>query len=189
MKKLSIYLILVFVLLFSTPIKIAQKVHNPPIETEVIEKKVEPIPEPVKPEVIVKEKPIATKPTVTTPSRGDILDQDKVILLAKLIQSEALSESYEGKLWVGAVVINRMRVYDKSMKEIIYQKSQFSGIHSNLFNSKPNKDCIRAARELLEGNLVSRTVLYFVNLNIARPSWINNVRRITKIGGHTFYKD
>jgi len=130
----------------------------------------------------------ALKQATPTLSRGAILNQDKVTLLAKLIQSEALSESYEAKLWVGSVVINRMRVYDKSMREIIYQRSQFSGIYSNLFNSEPSRDCIKAAEELLSGNLKSKKVLYFVNLNVVRPAWINNVKRVTKVGVHTFYR-
>ena len=184
-KKFTISMMIAFILLFLNPAEVAQEQHKPIIETEIIEKKVE-----VKPKVItVKKKPVVVKSKPITPSRGATLNQDKVILLAKLIQSEALSESYEGKLWVGAVVINRMRVYDKSLSEVIFQRNQFDGTHTKLFNSYPSKSCIKAATEVLNGNLVSREALYFVDLNLCNPSWIDDVERITKIETHTFYRE
>jgi len=117
------------------------------------------------------------------------LNSSEVALLARLIQAESLSESYEGKLWVGSVVINRMRVYNKSMKTIIFEKYQFAGTQGRLFNIEPSKECIQAATDVLSGNLRSKEVLYFVDLHLCNPSWIKDVVRITKIGTHTFYKE
>lgn len=179
-KKFTISIMLVFLMLFSNPSLIAKESPTIIIETKVVSK--------VKPK-LSKPKPIVKKSKSSTLSRGAELNRDKVILLAKLIQSEALSESYEGKLWVGAVVVNRMRVYDKSLSEVIFQNHQFDGTHTKLFQVEPSGSCIRAAEEVLSGNLVSREVLYFVDLSICNPSWINDVKRITRIDTHTFYRE
>lgn len=192
-KKYSISIILVLIMIFNNPIGIAKE--SPTIiETKIVTKVKPKLPIPktvvLKPHknIKVKKSPVVKSKLITS-SRGTTLNQDKVILLAKLIQSEALSESYEGKLWVGAVVINRMRVYKKSLSEVIYQRHQFDGTQTKLFKSEPSKSCMKAAIEVLNGNLVSREVLYFVDLNLCNPSWINDVERIVKIETHTFYRE
>ena len=54
-------------------------------------------------------------------------------LLATVIASEALSESYEGKLAVANVIINRLisGKWGNSISDVVYAKGQFSG--SSLF--------------------------------------------------------
>ena len=82
---------------------------------------------------------------------------DDVTLLAALIQCEAGSEPYEGKLAVGAVVVNRMRSggYPESVYGVIYQKGQFtpaaSGKVASVAAKGPSSSCIQAAREALSG--------------------------------------
>ena len=197
LKKTMIIMLTVSLVMFNNIYTSADDNNVPIIKTKVvIIPKPKPKPLKKKPKIIKKVTPkpkaIIPKKVVSksriTPSRGDSIDTDNIILLAKLIQSEALSESYEGKLWVGAVVVNRMRVYNKSMSEIIYQQSQFSGIHGDLFNSNPSRSCVGAAREILNGNNPDREILYFANLNICSPSWVNEVREVAQVDSHTFYR-
>jgi len=130
------------------------------------------------------------KPISRGGSPSDITpNNDEVMLLARLIQSESLDEPYEGKLWVGSVVVNRMRVYRKSMNQIIFQKSQFDGTKTKLFNSEPSEECITASKQILIGNIVSSEVLYFVDLRKCNPSWVRNLRVVTRVGTHTFYTE
>ncbi len=86
-------------------------------------------------------------------------------LLSALIYCEAQSEIYRGKLAVGIVVMNRVRSgkYPDSVKEVIYQKSQFTPARSGSledalkayddgkFTSDDEKECIKAAKAALEG--------------------------------------
>ena len=135
---------------------------------------------------------VLTTPKVT--SRGgdvssEIYKQNEIILLAKLIQSEALAESYQGKLAVGSVVLNRMEYSKSSMTKVIYSKDQFSGVGGKLFSQNPNDDCMSAARDVLNGNKPVGNSTYFVNLKIAKPSWIKYVRFVKRIGNHWFYKE
>ena len=107
-------------------------------------------------------------------------------LLANLIYCEAGGEPYEGKLAVGAVVINRMlsSVYPDTMVGVIYQRRQFSPVGSGrlelaLANNKANADCYRAAEEAMSGMSNVGNCVYF-------RTPIEGLTGIS-IGGHIFY--
>jgi N-acetylmuramoyl-L-alanine amidase len=86
-------------------------------------------------------------------------------LLSALIYCEAGGESYNGKLAVGIVVMNRVRAsaFPDSVKSVIYQKYQFGPVRngalnkalseydSGKFTSSREKECIKAAKEALSG--------------------------------------
>lgn len=82
-------------------------------------------------------------------------------LLSALIYCEANGESYNGKLAVGIVVMNRVRSksYPNTVKGVIYQKYQFGPVSNGSLNKalarydngKLDKDCIKAAKEALSG--------------------------------------
>jgi N-acetylmuramoyl-L-alanine amidase len=86
-------------------------------------------------------------------------------LLSTLIYCEAQGESYNGKLAVGIVVMNRLRSnrYSDTLKGVIYQKYQFSPVTNGTlkkalaeydkgnFTSSAEKACIKAAKAALNG--------------------------------------
>ena len=86
-------------------------------------------------------------------------------LLSALIYCEAGGESYNGKLAVGIVVMNRVRAsaFPDSVKSVKYQKYQFGPVRngalnkalseydSGKFTSSREKECIKAAKEALSG--------------------------------------
>ena len=82
---------------------------------------------------------------------------DEVLLLAALIQCEAGSEIYEGKVAVGAVVLNRVRSsrYPNTISEVIYSPGQFTpagnGKVAAVLANGPKESCIEAAQEALNG--------------------------------------
>ncbi len=83
-----------------------------------------------------------------------IASVDDLMLLAALIHIEAGAESYEGQVAVGAVVMNRVKskTYPNTIKEVIYQKSQFSTARiPTVLANGPLESCIRAAREAMDG--------------------------------------
>ncbi len=87
-------------------------------------------------------------------------------LLSALIYCEANGESYNGKLAVGIVVMNRKRAgaFPDTVKGVIYQKYQFgpasNGALNNAleqydngkFTSSSEKECIKAAKAALSGS-------------------------------------
>lgn len=86
-------------------------------------------------------------------------------LLSALVFCEAQSESYNGKLAVAIVVMNRVRsnLFPDTLKGVIYQKYQFSPARNGSlkralaeydngkFTSSLEKDCIKAAKAALSG--------------------------------------
>ena len=82
---------------------------------------------------------------------------DEVLFLAALIQCEAGSECYEGKVAVGAVVLNRVRSgrYPGSITDVISSPGQFtpygSGLVDAVMANGPKDSCIQAAQEALNG--------------------------------------
>lgn len=98
---------------------------------------------------------------------------DELMLLACLIHAEAGNQTYEGKLAVANVVLNRVKSskFANSISGVIYQKGQFSVASSgslkkqlnqySSYNSNSQKLSIQAAKDALAGvnNIGKR--LYF----------------------------
>ena len=81
-----------------------------------------------------------------------------VTLLAALIQCEAGSESYEGQLAVGAVVVNRVKSasYPNTVSDVIFASGQFTPAGSGkvarvIANGTISSSCMQAASEALSG--------------------------------------
>lgn len=118
-------------------------------------------------------------------SEVSFADGDRA-LLAAIIYCEAGGEPYEGKLAVGAVVINRVLSsrYPDTVVGVIYQKSQFSPVASGrlelaLTTGKATAACYQAADEAMSGVTNVGNCLYF-RTPIDGLTGIN-------IGGHVFY--
>lgn len=93
---------------------------------------------------------------------------DEFIVLAALIQCEAGGEPYEGQVAVGAVVMNRVScpAYPNTIKEVIYQRKQFSPATSSKMNKliltgNIQQSCIQAAYEAMQGVTNVGTALNF----------------------------
>lgn len=112
-------------------------------------------------------------------------DADTTLLLAALIYCEAGGESYEGKVAVGAVVMNRVRssAYPDSIHGVIYASGQFTPAMSGKVNQvyesgRIPDECVRAAQEALSGVSNVGDVTHFRR---------NNGRDGIVIGNHVFY--
>jgi len=120
-------------------------------------------------------------------------------LLACLIHAEAGTQSYEGKLAVANVVLNRVKSskYPNTIKGVIYQPGQFSVARSgslqkqldnyNNFKSTSQKMSIKAAKDALEGanNIGSR--LYFHSYKAASKKGYTSKKNSVKIDDHLFW--
>ena len=120
-----------------------------------------------------------------TKNRGKVATgSDDVKLLAALIQAEAGSQPYEGKIAVGAVVMNRVRSggYPNSIHAVITQPGQFppatNGTVSAILARGPSSSCMQAAQAAVDGATTVGGALHFGSAS--RYSGI-------VIGGHAFY--
>lgn len=113
-----------------------------------------------------------------TPQEGE------AYLLAAIIQCEAESEPYEGKIAVGNVILNRVQStrFPNTITGVIYQNKQFSPVASGRLayrlEAGVNDECIRAATEVLNGKHIINALFFRVNKGTI-PG--------TVIGNHIFY--
>lgn len=115
------------------------------------------------------------------------------LLLERIVMAEAEGEPYEGKVAVANVVLNRLRSanFPKTIKDVIYQKYQFSPVNNGRFDRvQPNADSVKAVSEALSGHKqVPDDTYYFVSLSLATDDTIERTRtKVVQIGHHTFFK-
>lgn len=100
---------------------------------------------------------------------------DDVTLLAAIIQCEAGGCSYEGKLAVGAVVMNRVksRSFPNTISGVIYQSGQFSPARTGLLASRlargVSSSCRQAAQAAISGQDNTNGAKYFKYASSGQP--------------------
>ncbi len=121
-------------------------------------------------------------------------------LMASIINCEAGSEPYQGKVAVGIVVMNRVssKSFPNSIKGVVYQKGQFSPVRNGSLRkrlkqydakktgSKQWKSCISAAKRVLQGQ---KTILYKGKTKNMKSFHFFSVYLAgarMKLGGHKF---
>lgn len=153
----------------------------------------EPTPKVVKvPVVQVIEKPVVVKKPVYL-SRHD---KQQIQCLAENAYFEAGNQSHKGKIAVTNVVMNRVadKRFPKTPCGVVYQKSrgvcQFSWVCEG---KKRIRDMTmfaasrKAAEDVYLRNVGDVTKgAKFYHANYVNPGW--NLRRVTQIGAHIFYK-
>lgn len=128
-------------------------------------------------------------PKTTNRSAVKVSDED-IYLVATVVAMEALGESYEGKLAVANVIVNRLLsgYWGDTIEDVIYAPGQFSGANSGRvekFKSKVTESCKKAAVEALAGNNNIGDYMYFLMKNRANYS---SYSKYYVLGSHCFYQ-
>ena len=134
--------------------------------------------------------------TVVNSENGAYSDEE-VYLAAQLVWHEAHNQSYNGKVAIAEVLLNRVKsgLFPNSISEVINQKGQFANSH-RIKNVKPTEQELRIAYNVLNGNLRvlnDSDILYFRNPKVATgvsasvdKDW-GSLDYATYIGDHAFY--
>ncbi len=112
----------------------------------------------------------------------------EIEMLARLINGEARGETFEGKVAVAAVTLNRVRSskFPNSIKEVIFQSGAYTAVSDGQYSKKPGKKAYRAAYEALQGEDPSSGALFYYNPKTATDTWIRSRHIIKTIGKHVF---
>lgn len=123
-----------------------------------------------------------------TVSRGGQVDRSSVYTLAQVIEGEAADEPYEGKVAVGAVILNRTQSsnFPHTIPGVIYETDAFESVSNGQYQRPLSKDSLNAAVDALNGSDPSNGALYFWNPAKATSPWVWSRPIITQIGGHVF---
>jgi|GEM_PF-1314886 len=114
--------------------------------------------------------------------------ENEYYMLAQIIDSEARGESFEGKVAVGNVVMNRVLCRSfpgNNIKDVVTRPGQFAYNPSR----KPASSSKRAARAILDDELwvIAQDVYYFRSGAESGVNWGSH-KFYKKIGGHCFYR-
>ena len=113
--------------------------------------------------------------------------------LSRIISSESRGEPLEGKIAVGAVVLNRVASsqFPDTIYGVIFDDKygvQFEPTSNGTIYDEPTSESIIAAKLCLDGANTVGGSLYFLNTATASSLWITNSRTyVTTIGNHSFY--
>jgi spore germination cell wall hydrolase CwlJ-like protein len=115
--------------------------------------------------------------------------------LAKNIFFEAGTEPMLGKIAVGQVTVNRVKIghWGETVCDVVHAKDQFSWTNKDNLSidkdSKTYRDSVVAAKRVLSERKRLRILRYalFYHADYVRPNWIDRDQKIIKIGTHIFY--
>lgn len=122
-----------------------------------------------------------------------ISDEEKD-LFARLVEAEAKGESYEGKVAVATVVLNRVEspyfpnTITGVISEVVGDAYAFSPVQNGEINNPASDEAIRAVEESLTRQDRLNDCIYFYNPDIATDNWIRTREVVTTIGNHVFAK-
>ncbi len=111
-----------------------------------------------------------------------------IYLLAKIIHAEARGEEFEGKIAVGAVVLNRVEDegFPNTIEDVILQPKQFSSVADGQFSLEPDESCYNAAYYCILGEDPTNGCVFFYNPDIATAGWSFKRETAIVIGRHRF---
>lgn len=113
--------------------------------------------------------------------------------LALIIEAEAGGEPLEGKIAVGAVIINRVQsdLFPNTITDVIFEKSygyyQYTPVETKyIYKVEPSKETYEAVDRALSGEDPSEGALYFFNPKHTTSQWLKSRKVIKDIGAHRF---
>lgn len=119
------------------------------------------------------------------------VSMNDIKLMAKTVFAESCGESFEGKVAVASVILNRLSDPDfpKTINGVILQKDAFSCVHNGDIPVVPNTDSYLAVLEALKGNDPTGDALYFCNPQTSTSAWMKNINKqnVKVIGKHVFF--
>ena len=133
----------------------------------------------------------------------------EIELIAKTIWGEGRGESYEGKVAIGNVIVNRYKVAQASRKshwwgntieQIILHPYQFSCHNYNDPNKRKiaklttkdyqYRESLKIAKGILSGAIKDNTfgATHYFAYKTVQPRWALKMNKTKRIGNHDFYK-
>ena len=122
---------------------------------------------------------------------NQILSNEEIDLLARLVRAEAQTEPLEGKIAVACVVLNRVESpqFPDTIKDVIYAPGQFQPVQNGEINKPADEESLQAVQAALtEQRQLAPGALFFYNPAIASSRWLDSRTTTLVIGQHVFKK-
>ncbi len=139
---------------------------------------------------LYKEKIASVEVFDQSPSELYVTD-DEVYLMAQTVFAESRSESFQGKVAVASVILNRVKNpnFPHSIEGVIKQKNAFSCVKDGRIYVIPDESCYAAVLSALKGNDPTSEAVFYYNPKTATSVWMKNIskKNATTIGNHVFF--
>jgi N-acetylmuramoyl-L-alanine amidase len=116
--------------------------------------------------------------------------KDNETLLAQLVCGEARGESYEGKVAVAAVILNRTldKRFPDSVAGVVYQTNAFESVDNGEIYRGTTAECHKAARAAISGWDPTNGAVFFYAPAKTSNAYIWSRPIVRVIGAHNFAK-
>ena len=117
--------------------------------------------------------------------------ENELDMLAKIIYAEARGESYNGKVAVGAVIMNRIKSskYPNTIRDVIFAPKQFSPVsNGTYYSAKPGEAEYQAAKDALNGVDPTNGALTFYAYTYTYSAYHESMHHTATIGNHKFFR-
>ena len=154
--------------------ELAQQVNYNAESVNTLLAKEPPVPEPVVVAVAAVEEPAMQ------------YSEQEILMLATIIDNEARNQRYEGKLAVGAVVMNRVNsdLFPNTIEAVILAPNQFCKLR--YLGDQLLDDSMAAALAALSGEDPTGGALFFYNPKLATSKWGMSRPATVTIQDHVF---
>ena len=131
---------------------------------------------------------------VSLTTSGSELPEQDVYWLSRIISAESRGESWEGKIAVGNVVLNRVQSpeFPDTIYDVIFDErwgGQFEPVRNGTIYQSPTEESVQAAIACLNGANTAGDSLYFLAPDLTGNHWtMENRTYVTTIGVHWFYE-
>jgi len=126
-----------------------------------------------------------------------LLSEDELYWLYRITEAEAGGESYEGKMAVAAVVLNRVNVegWPNNVVDIIFEIVHVNGIayyqfepvlNKYIYKVTPSSETKKAVQAAINGQDPTNGAVVFYNPEKTTNKWVLNRPVTIKIGDHVF---
>jgi N-acetylmuramoyl-L-alanine amidase len=114
--------------------------------------------------------------------------KDNLALLAQVVCGEARGESYEGKVAVAAVILNRTldKRFPSSVAGVVYQTHAFEAVANGEIYRGTTAECTKAARAALSGWDPTNGAVFFYAPARTSNAFIWSRPIVRVIGRHNF---
>lgn len=145
-------------------------------------------PQPPEPEIAPAE------PAAEPATPAVTISNEEKDLFARLVEAEAKGESYEGKVGVATVVLNRVDspkfpdTVTGVIKQVVGKAYAFSPVQNGSINKPASEDSKKAVEQALTRKDRLDDSIYFYNPKTATDNWIRSRAVIKTIDHHVFAK-
>lgn len=149
---------------------------------------------PDKPEELttLTESPEAEKVAEVPAAPAVSISNEEKDLLNRIVEAEAKGESFEGKIAVATVILNRVESphFPNSITEVVYEvvgkAYAFTPVQNGEINKPASEESKQAVDEALTRTNRLNEAIYFYNPEIATDNWIRTRQIVETIGNHVF---